>query len=102
MKIFFNTPYVDFKYDDLKYILTVPLKGTDNPPGAYIFLPNGPAEPLKIKQSFVAIQGLIMQKVIDISPFLQQKITLSAGNIPKTYQQLYLQVLGYSLLETEI
>lgn len=42
----------------------VPLKGTDNPPGAYLFLPNGPAKPLEIKQSFIVVQGAIMQKVI--------------------------------------
>ncbi|EJD74390.1 glycosyl hydrolase family 38 protein [Loa loa] len=42
----------------------LPLKGTDNPSGAYLFLPNGPAKPLKIKQSFLAIQGRIMQKVL--------------------------------------
>ncbi|VBB29288.1 unnamed protein product [Acanthocheilonema viteae] len=41
-----------------------PLKGTDNPPGAYLFLPNGPAKPLEIKQSFIAVQGMIMQKVL--------------------------------------
>ncbi|CAG9535948.1 unnamed protein product [Cercopithifilaria johnstoni] len=42
----------------------LPLKGTDNPPGAYLFLPNGPAKPVKIKQSFIAVQGIIMQKVL--------------------------------------
>uniref|UniRef100_A0A0R3RZZ4 Alpha-mannosidase n=1 Tax=Elaeophora elaphi TaxID=1147741 RepID=A0A0R3RZZ4_9BILA len=42
----------------------LPLKGTDNPPGAYLFLPNGPAKPLEIKQSFVAVQGAVMQKVL--------------------------------------
>uniref|UniRef100_A0AAF5PSH8 Alpha-mannosidase n=3 Tax=Wuchereria bancrofti TaxID=6293 RepID=A0AAF5PSH8_WUCBA len=41
-----------------------PLKGTDNPSGAYLFLPDGPAKPLKLKQSFIAVQGIVMQKVL--------------------------------------
>uniref|UniRef100_A0A915PNV7 Alpha-mannosidase n=1 Tax=Setaria digitata TaxID=48799 RepID=A0A915PNV7_9BILA len=42
----------------------VPLKGTDDPPGAYLFLPDGPAKPLNFKRSFIAIQGAVMQKVL--------------------------------------
>lgn len=50
----------------LKYLkfVTAPLKGTDNPSGAYLFLPDGPAKPLRTSGSFIAVQGVVMQKVI--------------------------------------
>lgn len=47
----------------------MPLLGTDDPPGAYLFLPKGPAKPLKTKNIFVAIDGIVMQKVPCFSLF---------------------------------
>ncbi|VDM92119.1 unnamed protein product [Onchocerca ochengi] len=42
----------------------LPLKGTDNPSGAYLFLPNGPAKPVELRQSFIAFEGIVMKKVL--------------------------------------
>ncbi|MCP9260634.1 Alpha-mannosidase [Dirofilaria immitis] len=41
-----------------------PLKGTDNPSGAYLFIPNGPAKQFKLKPLFIAVQGIVMKKVL--------------------------------------
>ncbi|VDM98259.1 unnamed protein product [Thelazia callipaeda] len=42
----------------------VPLKGSDNPPGAYIFLPDGPASTFDNHASFIVVEGSVMQKVL--------------------------------------
>lgn len=47
------------------FFVSVPLKGTDNFSGAYLFLPDGPSSDIPMSNLHVVIDGPVVKKVMN-------------------------------------